>query len=46
MLGNVCCDPFSLLLDSYTDLSLRYLILALAFYIYPDDVNEDALFHI
>ncbi|PYI04983.1 calcium ion transporter Vcx1 [Aspergillus sclerotiicarbonarius CBS 121057] len=23
-----------------------YLILALAFYIYPDDVNEDALFHI
>ncbi|KAE8145873.1 Sodium/calcium exchanger protein-domain-containing protein [Aspergillus avenaceus] len=35
-------SPFSL---SLVNLSFRYVILALAFYVYPDTATDDALFH-
>lgn len=44
MSGNVCghCSFYLILTNAF----LRYVILALAFYVYPDQATDDALFHI
>ena len=44
MFGNVCCHlPLSFLLLIWMLTSYRYIILAIAFYVYPDDVNANGL---